>query len=387
MVEKLVEDKYDVVVIGAGPSGVMAARSAAESGASVLVLDKRKELGVPVHCGEAISGKVLDDLGIGFDSEFISNEFERSRIVSPSGSSNIFESSSSSMSFILDRESFDKHLAVLAGREGAEILTGTYVDDLLFEDGDVSGVSCRWRRGENEVNADVVIAADGIMSRAARWAGFDTGSDSGNTFSGAQFEIAGAGGIEQDLSEFYFGEDIAPGGYGWVFPKGEGRANVGLGVLTSRTDKDALKYLEDFVSDRSGLDDGQIVEINSAAVPVSGLLDETYLDNFLIVGDAAHQGNALTGGGTGWAMRAGDIAGNVAAEGVCEGDTSKEFLSKYQELWEAEIGDQLEGYHRGKDILYDLEDDDLDRILDELKELDTGKISLTKLLPYFSDLK
>ncbi len=387
MVEILVEDEYDVVVIGAGPSGVMAAKSAAESGASVLVLDKRKELGVPVHCGEAISGEVLDDLDIGSDSEFVSNEIDRSKMVSPSGDSNVFESSSSDLNYILDRESFDKHLAVMAGREGAEIWTWTYVDDLLFEDGNVSGVSCRGRRGEGEVGADVVIAADGIMSRAARWAGFDTGSDSGSTFSGAQFEIAGLEGIEPDLAEFYFGEEVAPGGYVWVFPKGEDRANVGLGVLTSRADKDALEYLEDFVSDRLGLGDGQIVEINSAAVPVSGLLDETFSDSFLIVGDAAHQGNALTGGGTGWAMRAGDIAGDVAAEAVSEGDTSKEFLSKYQELWKKEIGEQLEGYHRGKDVLFDLEDEDLDRILDDLNDLDTGKIGLTKLLPYFSDLK
>lgn len=380
----MVDQNYDIVIVGAGPAGCLAARSAARDGAKVLVLDKRREIGVPVQCGGALAGKVLGDLGIGLEEEYVLNEVDSLKAVSPSGNSVVLNSDDSD--FILDREDFDKHLAVLAGREGADVKTWSYVDGVLKEDGKVFGVSYRGEEGEKEVFADVVIAADGVMSRVARWAGFDVSSGMGNSLSGVQFELVGAD-VDEDTIEFCFGEEIAPGGYGWIFPIGEGRVKVGVNVFSSKVSRDALKYLEDFVSSRSTLDEGQIVEINSAVVPVSGLLERTFDDNFLVVGDAARQGNALTGGGTGWALRAGDIAGRVSAEAVDKGDTSKEFLSKYQDLWEEEMGAELRGYHQGREILTDFGDEEYEKMIEVFEDFDLESISLDKLLAYLPEGK
>jgi len=79
------EKKYDVVVVGAGPAGSMAARAAAKAGAKVLLLDKRRELGVPVQCGEALAEEPLRDLGVEPNPRWIAGEVNAVRLISPSG--------------------------------------------------------------------------------------------------------------------------------------------------------------------------------------------------------------------------------------------------------------------------------------------------------------
>jgi digeranylgeranylglycerophospholipid reductase len=78
--------KYDVIVVGAGPAGSLTARYAAKNGADVLMIEKRQEIGSPVRCGEAISKRWFDDVGIKPDSKWISNEVEGAKIISPDGS-------------------------------------------------------------------------------------------------------------------------------------------------------------------------------------------------------------------------------------------------------------------------------------------------------------
>jgi len=81
------KNKYDIIVVGAGPAGSTAAKFAAENGADVLILDRRNELGVPVQCGEALSEEVLMDLNIDPDPRWALNKIDRVKLVSPSGKS------------------------------------------------------------------------------------------------------------------------------------------------------------------------------------------------------------------------------------------------------------------------------------------------------------
>ncbi len=129
------KNNYDIVIVGGGPAGTMAAKAAAENGVDVLLLDKRRELGVPVQCGEALAGDVLNELGIEPDSRWAVNKIDKSKLIAPSGGSVVLEQKNSpKVGYILDRKVFDKHLATLAGREGAEIQTGAYVDGVLKMD-------------------------------------------------------------------------------------------------------------------------------------------------------------------------------------------------------------------------------------------------------------
>jgi digeranylgeranylglycerophospholipid reductase len=375
-------EKYDIVVVGAGPAGSMAARAAARSGAKVLLLDRRRELGVPVQCGEALSEDPLKDLGIKPDPRWIAGRTNAVKIVSPSGIVVRIaeEKIVGKVGYILDRKVFDKHLAVLAAKEGADIKVGTLVDNLMIRSGRIGGVKAHGMDGKLEVLADVVIAADGVGSRIARLAGMNTALRLVDIESGVQFQMVGVDFESSSTMEFYFGSKIAPGGYAWVFPKGEDMANVGLGVLGSRAERPAIEYLRDFVNKMPSLRKGKIIEINAGGIPVGGPIKKTVKDNLLVVGDAARQVNALTGGGIDMAMRAGDIAGNVAAKAVAEGDVSEKRLNEYERRWREKMGGSLERYLKAKNVLITLSDGDLDELAKALSEVRFERISLTEML-------
>lgn len=376
------DEKYDIVVVGAGPAGSMAARAAARSGAKVLLLDKRRELGVPVQCGEALSEDPLKDLGVKPDPRWIAGKTNVVKLVSPSGTVvRIAEKKIvGKVGYILDRKIFDKHLAMLAAKEGADVKVGTLVDGLLMENGGIKGVRARGIDGRMEVRTKVVIAADGVGSRIARWAGINTALKLVDIESGAQFQMVGIDFESSSTMEFYFGSKIVPGGYAWVFPKGEEMANVGLGVLGSRAERPAIEYLRDFVNKMPSLRKGRIIEINAGGVPVSGPIKKTVKDNLLVVGDAARQVNALTGGGIDSAMRAGDIAGEVAAEAVAEGDVSEKRLNEYERRWQEQMGKRLERYLKAKNVLIGMSDEDLDKLSNALSKVKFDRISLTDML-------
>jgi len=375
-------EKYDIVVVGAGPAGSMAARAAARSGAKVLLLDKRRELGVPVQCGEAISEDPLKDLGIKPDPRWIAGRTNAVKIVSPSGVIvRITEKKIvGKVGYILDRKVFDKHLAMLAAKEGADVKVGTLVDGMMIESGKIKGVKAHGTDGRLEVLADVIIAADGIGSRIARWAGMNTALKLVDIESGVQFQMVGIDLESSSTMEFYLGSKIVPGGYVWVFPKGEDMANVGLGVLGSRAERPAIEYLRDFVNKTPSFRKGKIIEINAGGIPVGGPIKKTVKDNLLVVGDAARQVNALTGGGIDMAMRAGDIAGEVAAKAVAEGDLSEKRLNEYERRWREQMGRRLERYLKAKNVLITLSDEDLDRLAKALSEVKFERISLTDML-------
>jgi len=375
-------EKYDIVVVGAGPAGSMAARAAAREGASVLLFDKRRELGVPVQCGEALNEDVLKELDIRLDPRWALSKTNAVKLVSPSGIEvRIAERKVvGKIGYILDRKIFDKYLTTLAAKGGADIMVGTLVDGLILEDGKPKGVRVRGANGRLEVRAEVIIAADGVGSRVARWAGLNTYLKLDDIETGVQFQMVGINFESPSMMEYYFGNKIAPGGYCWVFPKGEDMANVGLGILGSRAERRPIEYLRDFVARMPSLSKGKIIEINAGGVPVGGPIKQTVKDNLLVVGDAARQVNALTGGGIDSAMRAGNIAGEVAAKAVAEGDTSEKRLSEYEKRWRELMGKRLERYLKAKNVLVSLTDDDLDRLAKALSEVKFDKISLTDML-------
>ncbi len=362
------QDRYDVVVVGAGPGGSSTARSAAEHGAEVLLLEKRSEIGAPKRCGEGLSVRALAELGIEAHPRWCVNEIWGAKIVAPNGKS-LEVRYPEQVGWVIERKMFDKHLAVMAARAGAEVRTRCEVVDVLRRDGWIRGVVVESGGERFEVEADVVVAADGVESKVARWAGINALHRLEDVDSAYQYEMV----VEldnSDMLELYFGNSVAPRGYVWVFPKGRDVANVGIGIGGNVAKDTAKAYLDRWISSNPRYRRGSVVEVNAGAVPVGAPLERLVGNGIMLVGDAAHQVNAIHGGGVFEATFAGRIAGRVAAEAVERGDTSEAFLSRYAEEWRSLRGEALNRIYRLRRAIERLSDDDLNFLADVLEAED-----------------
>jgi len=373
--------EVDVLVIGAGPAGSTAAKHAAMGGASVLLIDKKSEIGAPKRCAEGVSVGGLESLGIEPNPRWITKKLDGVRLVSPNGTDVWLTSDKVELpeaGYILERKVFDKHMAMDAARAGSEIMVKTLASG-MEKTGDGYLVSAECMGREFEIKARIVIAADGPESRVARWAGLNTATRPKDMESAAQFEMVGVEMEDNNCIEFYFGS-VAPGGYAWIFPKGDDIANVGLGVLSTETDKSAYEHLLEFVESCPATKNAQPVELNIGGDPVGGMPKELVADSLMVVGDAAGQVNPLTGGGIISGMTGGMLAGRVAAAAVSEGDVSKKRLSEYERLCREEIGKEIDKYLKVKDYMLTLSDSELDSIAEAFQDVEFEKVSTTELV-------
>ena len=368
---------YDVIVVGAGPGGSGAAKTAANRGLRVLMVEKRQEIGSPKRCGEGLSRSSAKRMGIEPNPLWIRREIKGATCISPSGKMVTVDYRDGPEGWVVERKIFDKYLAGLAVKAGASVLAKTEVVDLVKEDGIISGVELESEGRRWKVKAPLIIAVDGVESKVARMAGVDTTLKLNDVSSGAQFEMAGVD-IDPDRLELYFGNDLAPGGYAWIFPKGEGIANVGIGVRKPYSKKSALEYLREFIESKPGLRNGSILEVNSGGIPVGGLMKSMVSDNLIIAGDAAHQVNPIHGGGMAEAWVGGRLAGEVAAEAKRTGDYSETFLSRYNDMWWKERGNMLNNVLKLRKVVEKLSDDDLDFLADKLDGSDIVEFSKAK---------
>ncbi|RAP45131.1 MAG: digeranylgeranylglycerophospholipid reductase [Methanosphaera sp. rholeuAM6] len=374
----------DILVVGAGPSGSLAAREAAKNGADVILIDLKSEIGSPKRCAEGVSKQGLIDLGIQPDKRWIARKSNGVRLVSPDQTSVWLSEDTIELpesGFVLERKVFDKHMAMDAARAGAKIMIKTRATSLeRVDDGIV--VTANKMGEEIKIHAHIVIAADGPGSRIGRWAGLDCNTKFNNMESCVQYEMAGLEMENNNVIQLYFGT-VAPGGYTWIFPKGEDIANVGIGVLKTHTDKTAIELLDEFIKNCPETQHAQPVEINVGGDPVGGLIEERYGDNILVVGDAAGFVNPLTGGGINTALESGVYAGIVAAQAITDGDYSKKNLKEYYNLTKENIGKNYDKYKKAKEYLLSLNDDELNDIAHEFVKVDIDEISpktLVKLL-------
>jgi digeranylgeranylglycerophospholipid reductase len=367
-------ESYDVVVVGAGPGGAGAALEAARKGLRVLMVEKRQEIGSPKRCGEGLSKGAAKRMGIEPDPLWIRREIRGATAVAPDGKRVTIDYREGPQGWVIERKAFDKFLVGLAVNAGARALARTEVAGLVREEGIVSGAELESGDKAWKVKAPLIIAADGVESRIAREAGIDTTLKLLDVCSGVQLEMTGIE-IDPDRIELYFGNEVAPGGYVWIFPKGEDTANVGIGVRKPFAKKPALEYLRDFIEERPGLRKGSVLEVNSGGVPVGGFLESMVTDNLMVVGDAAHQVNPIHGGGISEAFVAGRLAGQVAAEAREARDFSETFLSRYNERWWKERGETLKKVLKLRMVVEGLRDEELNWLAGNLKGEDLIEFS------------
>ena len=358
------EESYDVVVVGAGPAGSITAKTAAERGSDVILIERNPEIGVPVKCAEGVSKEI--ERFVDIDPRWICAAFKGTITYGPDGTKVILSADGvEDTGYVLERRLFDKFLAQEAARAGAEVRVKTQAYGVIREDGYAKGVYARSTDEDIRISADVVVGADGVESRIGIWGGIDTRLRLADVVTCAQFLMCDIE-FNRDYCEIFFGHDIAPKGYAWVFPKGEDCANVGVGIGGDVSDENhrAYDYLNAFVQDK--FPDGEIITEMYGAVPLSGPVYETVANGLILVGDAARHVNPITGGGILEAMQGGEIAGDVIAKAVQENDFSKRRLKEYEKRWRKEFGKVLEVGLKTKNIVLNLSSQDLDRFFHSL---------------------
>jgi digeranylgeranylglycerophospholipid reductase len=322
---------------------LQAAIAAAERGASVLVFDKKTTIGAPVRCGEFFPcrNEMLDLLPGSWDfaplfeipPDAITNRCQRLRIFSPCGKCWEFPFKA----YVLDRIALEQSMAKEASELGAEIRLGCPVR--IFENNGHIKVGTT---EQESVEAQVVIAADGFPSVAAASGGLhdDRYALPKNVAINYQYVMDGLE-IESDVTEMYMGTSVAPGGYGWIIPKGCTTANIGVGVRTTFKSGEWRTRLDHFVHEYSltagRLHAGRIQTMTADVLPIDGAVSKTYSDRMLLVGDAAGMVMPTNGGGIPTAMVSGRIAGEVAALHV----KKNEPLSSYEARWKKAFGREL----------------------------------------------
>lgn len=356
---------YDAVVIGAGPAGSMAAREIASGGGEVLLLEKHRRPGWPLCCAEAVPRASFERF-IEPRPDWLCTSIERVKLTGPNDESvTVFHRDGG---YILDRRKMDYDLAVGAAEAGAELACATVGLEVREEDGIFRRLEVISEDGRREeIEASVFVAADGVESTVARRAGLDNTVDLAEVESLLQYRLENIS-VAPDTIELHIGQEVAPGGYLWVFPKAADTVNVGLGIADEVKRHRLLEeHLEAFIDRR--FPGGKVTEKVCGLAPKYQGTGRFRLRNLLVVGDAARALDSLSGAGIVNALMSGFYAGRAALSFIRgELEDSEEIEALYPGLFLKEKGEELSLYRKLNNVYKRLNDDDMIDIIVALRE-------------------
>jgi geranylgeranyl reductase family protein len=340
----------EVIVAGAGPAGSVAAAILASQGCQVLLLDKA-EFPRDKVCGDGVTINTIRLLSrMGFSLESRLGEFhlcDRFKAVSTRG--HVFEGSFIAYDtgiYMIPRKILDHLLFEFALRRGAEF-EQLCVTGAIVEGGAVRGVRAKSAQRAVERRARITIVADGARSVIARSLQREKAADEHHCVAmRAYFE--GVDGSDR-RADFYASEAGLPG-YGWIFPLGAGKANVGIGLRLDALRRYGLSLRQEFdrfIADPRAADRlSQAAAVGNArgwSLPLASSPAPRAYAGALLIGDAGAFVSSLTGEGIPRALVTGWLAAQVALEALREGDSACRHLGQFEVRWRRTLGRRLWG--------------------------------------------
>lgn len=381
------EHDHDVIVIGGGPAGSTFARVAAGQGLDVLIIDKRKEIGVPVRCGEGLGQREVVKQGLEIPKSCISTEVAGAKVVGPNGKAIVWKSDETN-GWVLERKIFDKWLCELAVENGVKVHTYIRALEVLKDEkGRPGGVKVsHGGREPYDIRAPLVVSAEGMESMMARQMGFGTVHSLYDVDTCYQYEMKPYD--HENLIELYFGNKIAPRGYVWIFPKSGKKANVGIGVgglvengpklggIEGARPKDLL---DSFIKNNEQLRDSSTLIDFGGVISVGAPINEFVKDSCMVIGTAAKQVDPIHGGGIALAMESGMLAASVVVN--AQKDYSRERLFEYEKQWRETAGKKVAKRLLLRKVLEKVTDDDFNHIFNSITDQDLQQVMKSNFAP------
>jgi digeranylgeranylglycerophospholipid reductase len=344
----------EVAIIGAGPSGLLAASQISRLGYNVTVFEEHQTIGEPNHCSGLISAKGLKRLDIDLSKKFIENKIHGGKVYCPNGDFILFKEKKV-RAYVVNRSDFDKYVAEQAQDFGVEIKLGIKIKKLLRNGEKIIGL----KTSNDKILSDIIINGEGVNRRLL----FDAKiiDNHKNLLNGFNVELTEVT-LDPNLVEVWFNENISKGLFGWVIPLNKEKARIGL--ATSRND--AYECLKRFILQRFNLT--QISGVRTGIVSTSGPLKRTAWPGMMVVGDAAGHTKPTTGGGVVFGGLCAKIAGETAVKALETEDYSMRVLELYEKKWRKLYQRELLAMLALRKLLNKLSNDKMNSIFYNMRE-------------------
>jgi len=360
--------KFDVIVVGAGTAGCMAAKTAADKDLEVCLIDRkaREDVGEKV-CGDAIGQHHFNALNLEYPKgEELKRKIEGIKVFSPDMKTVFCVKAKTFHGFIIDRHLFGQRLLNSAIDAGATFLKSTQTLRPIVENGYVTGVMAKDQKAGKEfpLSGRAIVDASGFPAILRKCIppefGIETNVDDEDVvICYREIRELREQMSEPEFCEIYLNQASFPGAYAWVFPEDGNKVNVGLGVAMTGKFPNPKKQLYDKVLSMPLFAKSSMVKGGGGHVPTRRPLDCMTGNGIIIVGDAACQVNPIHGGGMGPSMMGGVLAGKTIVEAIEKGDVSRERLWLYNTKYMQSYGAKQAGLDVFRLLLQKLGDDDL----------------------------
>ena len=361
-------NKFDVIVVGAGTGGSLAAKTLAKAGLKVCMIDRKpeKEIGDKV-CGDAIGKHHFNNLGLAHPSRPEREQTVKGiKVYSPDMETEVNVQGEGVHGYLVNRLLFGQRLVKEAKEAGAILMDSTVVTEPLIKNGYVIGVQTKDpNTGKtSELTAKVVVDASGHSAVLRKKLPLEFGIENNVADEDVEVCYREIREIKEPIDEpefckIYLDMERFPGGYCWIFPKSSTIVNVGLGVAMKKGFPNPKDLYNEYVLSLPLFKGSRALTGGGGLVPTRRPISPMVGNGIIIIGDAACQVNPIHGGGIGSSMMGGIKAAEVIIEALKKGEVSREALWPYTGIFMVEYGAKQAGLDIFRILLQKLSNEEM----------------------------